>query len=147
MLKRILFLIMLLLPILACSLAAPQNEVNNQVRQAVYQYERGTRGYAQVLVVRFERSEPRIRFSGQYEENNGRTFWVENFGEWEYFRTRPPTETYLYIGEINYSSPITAVVYVYRGGGEAEQVNQEWELTLTKPITDTWQVTQEVKIE
>lgn len=137
-------LALLLLPTLACGLTNRVYALNNQVRQAVYQYERETRGLVDDLVIHAERSEPRVRFEGQ-NQNGGRTVWLDRFGAQEFFALRPAADTFLYIQEIQYNDTRdAATVSVYRGDGRGYQ---GWQLTLERKAADEWTVTGEVTLE
>ncbi|MCK6624204.1 MAG: hypothetical protein L6R45_03390 [Anaerolineae bacterium] len=117
---------------------------NNEVRQAVFAYERAKRGPVKDLVIHFRRDEPRIRFDGQ-NQNGGHTVWLYPAGGQEYFATRPQTANYLYIQEIQFSEDQQiATVNVYRGDGSGYQGRQ---LTVTRQGTDQWMVTDEVELK
>lgn len=134
----------LLLPGLACGSVNPEFQLNNEVRQVVYAYERGTHGPVKDLVIHFRRDEPRIRFVGQ-NQNGGHSVWLYPAGAEEYFSTRPQTDTYLYIQEIQYNEDHdSAKVKVYRGDGSGYR---GWQLTLTRAAGDRWRVTDELEIE
>jgi hypothetical protein len=139
-----LFLILIaLLPVLACGAINPQYQLNNQVRQAVFAYEKVTRGLAKDLVIHFRRDEPRVKFEGQ-NQNGGHSVWLYPAGAEEYFATRPQQASYLYIQEIQYNeNQSAATVNVYRGDGAGYQ---GWQLTLTRDASGRWSVTEEVKI-
>ena len=136
-------LILLLLPILACGYINPVYQTNNEVRLAVYNYEREVRGKTDDLVIDFQRNEPRILFTGQ-DEDGGRTVWLYRMGAREFFALRPPEKTYLYIQNIDYNDDYTtATVTIYRGDGSSYQGRQ---LTLEKGAGG-WQVTGDIEIE
>ena len=135
-------LLLLILPMLACGYVNTVYQTNNDVRLAVYEYEREVRGKPDDLVIDFERSEPRILFAGQ-NENVGRTVWLYRLGAREFFALRPPEKTYLYIQNIAYNSDYTtATATLFRGDGSSYQGRQ---LTLEKD-SDQWQVTQDIEI-
>lgn len=134
----------LLLPGIACGTINPEYQLNNEVRQAVYAYERETRGPVKDLVIHFRRDEPRVRFVGQ-NQNGGHSVWLYPAGAEEYFSSRPQTATYLYIQEIQYNlDQHRATVKVYRGDGLGYQ---GWQLTVTREVDGGWAVTDEVEFE
>ncbi len=136
-------LLLSLLPALACGYVNPVYQTNNEVRLAVYEYERAVRGKTDDLVIDFQRNEPRILFAGQ-KENGGRTVWLYRLGVREFFALRPPENTYLYIQNIAYNNDYTgATVTVFRGDGSSYQGRQ---LTLEKD-DDQWLVSQDVEID
>ena len=137
-------LLLLALPALACGIINPRYQLNNEVRLAVYKYEREMRGPVDDLVIDFQRDEPRIKFEGQ-SENGGRTVWLYRFGAKEFFALRPPEKTYLYIQEIEYNNDRSAAtVNVFRGDGRGYKGRQ---LTLARDENDHWSVVNEVEIE
>jgi hypothetical protein len=139
-----LIFIILLLPGVACGTVNPEYQLNNEVRQAVYAYERETRGPVKDLVIHFRRDEPRVRFAGQ-NQNGGHSVWLYPAGAEEYFSSRPQTAAYLYIQEIQYNPDHrSATVKVYRGDGSGYQ---GWQLTVTREADGHWAVTEAVKIE
>jgi hypothetical protein len=136
-------LIVLTLPALACGFSNPQYQINNEVRLAVYEYERETRGPVDDLVIHFRRDEPRIRFEGQ-NENGGRTIWLYPAGATEFFALRPSEKTYLYIQAIEYNDDRdVATVKVFRGDGTGYE---GWQLTLQRDEDYDWVVTDENEI-
>ena len=136
-------LLLSLLPALACGYVNPVYQTNNEVRLAVYEYERVVRGKTDDLVIDFQRNEPRILFAGQ-NENGGRTVWLYRLGAREFFALRPPEETYLYIQNIAYNIDYTtATVTIFRGDGSSYQGRK---LTLEKD-NDQWLVSQDVEID
>lgn len=138
-----LILLLLALLLLACGLSQPLSLPPNQIRLAVYEYERATRGPADQLIIHFQRDEPRFTFPGQNEDGR-RTVWVDNFGAGEYFDKLPPQTTYLYIQTAREGdTPNTAAATVYRGDGAGYE---GYELTLTRNPDGDWQVTEEVSI-
>jgi hypothetical protein len=140
----ILIFIILLLPSVACETVNQEYQLNNEVRQAVYSYERETRGPVKDLVIHFRRDEPRVRFEGQ-NQNGGHSVWLYPAGAEEYFNTRPQTASYLYIQEIQYNKALsTASVKVYRGDGSRYR---GWQLAVTRESEGHWAVTDEVEIE
>jgi hypothetical protein len=142
--RVIALLALLMLPALACGLTNQVYALNNQVRQAVYRYERETRGRVDDLVLHSQRAEPRVKFEGQ-NENGGRTVWLDRFAAQEFFALRPAEETFLYIQEIQYGdNQETATVAVYRGDGRGYK---GWQLTLEQGDDDRWTVTDEVALE
>lgn len=139
----ILSFIVLLLPALACGTVNPEFQLNNEVRQAVYAYEREAYGPVKDLVIYFRRDEPRVLFVGQ-SQNGGHSVWLYPAAAEEYFSTRPQTTTYLYIQEIQYNEDRRSVtVKVYRGDGSGYR---GWQLTLTRE-GKIWKVTNEMEIE
>jgi hypothetical protein len=137
-------LTILFLSFIACGPVNPQFLRNNEVRQAVFAYERAKRGPVKDLVIHFRRDEPRIRFDGQ-NQNGGHTVWLYPAGGQEYFATRPQTASYLYIQEIEFSEDQKiATVNVYRGDGSGYQ---GWQLTVTRQGNSQWLVTDEVELE
>ena len=139
-----LIFIVLLLPGVACGVINPEYQLNNEVRQAVYAYERETHGPVKDLVIHFRRDEPRVRFVGQ-DQNGGHSVWLYPAGAEEYFSTRPQTATYLYIQEIQYNQDHrSATVKVYRGDGLGYQ---GWQLTVTREADGPWVVTDEVELK
>jgi hypothetical protein len=136
-------LVLLLLPILACGYINPVYQANNEVRLAVYEYERETRGKVDDLVIDFQRNEPRIVFAGQ-NENGGRTVWLYRLGAREFFALRPPEKTYLYIQQVTYNDDYTtATVTSFRGDGLGYQGRQ---LTLEKD-NEQWLVIQDLEAQ
>jgi hypothetical protein len=137
-------LILLILPMLACGYVNPGLRVNNNVRLAVYNYEREVRGKTDDLVLDFERSEPRLVFAGQ-NEGGGRTVWLYRLGAGEFFTLRPPERSYLYIQSIKYNNDnhTSATVTVFRGDGSGYQGR---ELTLKKD-NEQWQVIQDKEVQ
>ena len=136
-------MLLLILPILACGYINPVYQTNNEVRLAVYEYERDVRGKTDDLVIDFDRNEPRILFAGQ-DEDGGRTVWLYRLGAREFFALRPPEKTYLYIQNIDYNSDYTsATVTTFRGDGSSYQGRQ---LTLERG-NDRWQVTRDIEID
>ena len=127
-----------------CAAFNPQSAVKNQVRLAVYEYEREARGLANDLVIHFQRTEPKIKFEGQ-SQNGGRTVWLFTLAAKEYFDLLPPERTYLYIQQMEFNDDFTqAVVPVYRGDG-AGYVGRQ--LTLAKGANEVWSVIDEREIE
>ncbi len=128
----------LLLTLLACGLFTPQYQLNNQVRLAVYNYERAQRGPVNELVIAFNRNEPRLKFEGQ-NENGGRTVWLYDLAAREYFAERSPDSTFMYIQKIEYFDNYRrAIVTVYRGDGQG-YIGRELTLQQDNP-TGQWQV-------
>jgi hypothetical protein len=118
-LRLLLLLLILTFPILACGLFSLQYRRNNEVRLAVYEYERGQRGPVDELVIAFNRNEPRIKFEGQ-NENGGRTVWLDEFAAREFFDLRRPDRSFLYVEKIEYlDNNQQAAVTVYRGDGNS----------------------------
>jgi hypothetical protein len=137
-------LLLLILPALACGIINPQYQLNNEVRLAVYEYEREARGPVDDLVIDFQRDEPRIKFEGQ-SENGGRTVWLYRLGAKEFFALRPPEDTYLYIQKIEYINDYTvATINVFRGDGRGYEGRQ---LTLQRDEEQHWSVVNEVEIK
>jgi len=141
--RLLLVLSFLLLPALACGLVNPQYRLKNEVRLAVYDYERQVRGPVDDLVIYFKRDEPRVKFKGQHE-TGGRTVWLYNLGVADYFALRSPQDTYLYIQAIDFSDDNqTATATIYHGGGDGYTGRR---LTLSRGRDPTWTVTAEVVI-
>ena len=141
--KSTFLVISLLMLALACGVINPHYQFNNEVRLAIYEYERKIRGPVDDLVIHFNRDEPRIRFEGQ-NQNGGRTVWLPSAGAEEYFVIRPPERTYLYIQEIEYNEDRSAAtVKVYRGDSAGYQ---GWQLTLTRGQDNRWSVMDEVEL-
>lgn len=141
--RLLLGLSLLLLPALACGLVNPQYRLKNEVRLAVYDYERQVRGPVDDLVIYFKRNEPRVKFEGQFE-TGGRTVWLYDLGVADYFALRSPQETYLYIQAIEFSADYqTATATVYRGDGDDYTGRR---LTLSRGQDETWTVTKETLI-
>lgn len=135
---------MLMLPGLACGSTNPQYHLNNEVRLAVYQYERKVRGPTDDLVIDFQRSEPRIKFEGQ-NDNGGRTVWLYQAGVKEFFELRPPEKTYLYIQQIEFNDNHNiATVNVFRGDGTGYVGRQ---LTLQRNDNQDWSVVNDIESE
>jgi len=127
-----------------CAAFNPQSALKNQVRLAVYEYEREARGLANDLVIHFQRTEPKIKFEGQ-SQNGGRTVWLFTLAAKEYFDLLPPERTYLYIQQIEFNDDFTqAVVPVYRGDGAGYLGRQ---LMLAKDEGGVWSVLDEREIE
>ena len=141
--RLVLILAILLLPTIACGLSNPQYRLNNEVRQAVYEYERQVRGPVNDLVINFQREEPRTQFPGQ-NENGGRTIWLYNLGAGEYFAQRDPQTSYLYLQTINFGQDdATATVILYRGDGRGYTGRR---LTLRQDQAGAWAVTADAPI-
>jgi hypothetical protein len=141
--RLVLGLGLLLLPALACGLVNPQYRLKNEVRLAVYDYERQVRGPVDDLVIYFKRNEPRVKFEGQYE-TGGRTVWLYDLGVADYFSLRSPRDTYLYIQAIDFSNDYqTATATVYRGDGDGYTGRR---LSLSRGQDETWTVTEEMLI-
>ena len=137
-------LIMLMLPALACGLTNPQYHLNNQIRLAVYQYERARRSPTNDLVIDFQRSEPRIKFEGQ-SENGGRTVWLYQLAAKEFFESHAPQKTYLYIQQIEFNGNHNmATVNVFRGDGTGYVGRQ---LMLQRDDGQHWSVVKDVESE
>jgi hypothetical protein len=138
----IVLLIGLLLP-LACGVVSQQYQLNNEVRLAIYEYERKAHGPVDDLIIHFNRDEPRIHFEGQ-NQNGGRTVWLPSLDAEGYFDVQPPERTYLYIREIEYNEDRSAAaVKVYQGDGKGYQ---GWQLTLVKDKDNRWEVKDEIEI-
>ena len=142
--RSIILLMLLLLTLLAgCGPFSPVYRLNNQVRLAVYQYEREQRGKPDELVISYYRTEPRVKFDGQAEDG-GRTVWLFDLAAREYFELLPENRTYMYIQQIELNPAQTqATVDVYRGDKSGYQGRA---LTLTRTDDDTWQVVDDVAI-
>ena len=127
----------------ACGLIGSDSDQNNAVRLAVYQYERKIRGKTDDLVIHSIRTEPRIKFEGQ-AENDGRTIWLFDLAAREYFDLLPPGRSYMYIQTINYNSDRTAAtVDVYRGDSTEYQGQT---LTLEQQAANSWKVVEDSAI-
>jgi hypothetical protein len=139
-----LLLLALVLPAIACGLFNPLYYRNNEVRLAVYDYEREQRGPVDELVLAFNRNEPRVRFEGQHE-NGGRTVWLQDLAAREFFDLRQPDNSFLYIQKIDYFDDYRqAVVTVYRGDGLSYEGR---ELTLISNDKGEWTITGEVLLD
>lgn len=139
----ILVLSILLWPAVACGLINPQYRLKNDVRLAVYAYERQIRGPVDELVIYFKRDEPRIKFEGQYE-TGGRTIWLYDLGVTDYFAVRSPQDTYLFIQTVDFGDDHqTATATVYRGDGKGYAGRK---LTLSREPDESWTVIAEVII-
>ena len=135
--------VLLTLPALACSVINPQYQMNNEVRLAVYQYEREVRGKADDLVIDFRRDEPRIKFDGQ-NEDGGQTVWLYRLGVQEFFSLRSPEKTYLYIQGIEYDdNHSVATVTIYRGDGTGYEGRT---LIVVRDDEHHWSVSSEAEI-
>jgi len=142
--RLVLLLTMLALILIACGLFNPQYYRNNEVRLAVYEYERQLRGPVDELIVASERNEPRVKFEGQ-NENGGRTVWLYDLAAREYFALRPQDVTFLFIQNIEFVDNYQqAVVTVYRGQGSDYM---ERELTLNRQADDLWVVSDEALLD
>jgi hypothetical protein len=142
--RPILLLLALVLPAIACGLFNPLYYRNNEVRLAVYAYERAQRGPVDELVLAFNRDEPRVKFEGQ-NENGGRTVWLQDLAAREFFDLRRPENSFLYIQKIDYLDDYRqAVVTVYRGDGLTYEGR---ELTLMSNDKGDWTVTGEVLLD
>jgi hypothetical protein len=143
-LRLLLFLLMLTLPVLACGLLSPQYRRNNEVRLAVYEYERAQRGPVDELIIAFNRNEPRIKFEGQ-NENGGRTVWLDEFAAREFFELRRPDRSFLYVEQIEYfDNNLQATVTVYRGDGNSYEGRN---LTLKRNEAGQWIVIGEAIVQ
>jgi hypothetical protein len=142
--RLVILCVLLSLSVLACGAMNPRYQTNNQVRLAVYEYERKVRGPADDLVIDFQRDEPRIKFEGQ-NDNGGRTVWLYRAGAKEFFALRSPDSTYLYIQNIEYADNYrAATVKIYRGDAHSFKGRQ---LTLKLGDDGHWAVTTDVEIE
>ena len=142
--RPVLLLLALVLPAIACGLFNPLYYRNDEVRLAVYDYERAQRGPVDELVLAFNRDEPRVKFEGQ-NENGGRTVWLQDLAAREFFDLRQPDKTFLYIQKIDYLDDYhQAVVTVYRGDGRSYEGR---ELTLIADDEGQWTVTGEVLLD
>ena len=142
--RPVLLLLALALPAIACGLFNPLYYRNNEVRLAVYAYERAQRGPVDELVLAFSRDEPRVKFEGQ-NEYGGRTVWLQELAAREFFALRRPDNSFLYIDRIDYLNDFRqAVVTVYRGDGSSYEGR---ELTLTTNDEGQWSVTDEVLLD
>ena len=136
-------LLLLILPMLACGYVNTVYQANNEVRLAVYEYEREIRGKPDDLVIDFERNEPHIVFESQ-NENGGRTVWLYRMGAKEFFALRPPEKSYLYIQSIEFNDNYTtATVINFRGDGSGYQGRQ----LMLHHENGRWQVVQDVETE
>ncbi len=130
-------LVGLLLPTLACELFSTEYGLNNQVRLAVYHHERETRGQTNDLVLQFNRTEPKVKFEGQ-QENDGRTVWLFDMAAKEYFELLPPERTFLYVQRAEYNRDYSAAtVKVFRGNGSGYKGR---ELALTADGNGSWTI-------
>jgi hypothetical protein len=137
-------LIVLLVPALACGIINAQYQLNNEIRLAIYEYERKTRGPVDDLVIHVNRDEPRILFEGQ-SQNGGRTVWLPTLDAEDYFSLQPPERTYLYIWEIEYNKDQNgATVKIYRGDGKDYR---GWQLTLGRGENNRWEIKEESEIK
>lgn len=128
----------------ACGPFNPVYHLNNEIRLAVYQYERDQRGPVDELVIDAQRGEPRVKFEGQ-NQNGGRTIWLPKLGAREYFELRPQDATFLYIQEITYGdNEDVATVKLYRGDSTDYH---ERELRLRKVDGEGWIVTEDVALQ
>jgi hypothetical protein len=142
--RLVLLLTMLALLLIACGMFNPQYHRNNEVRLAVYEYERQLRGSVDELIVGFERNEPRAKFEGQ-NENGGRTVWLYDQAAREYFALRSQDVTFLFIQKIEFADNYQqAVVTVYRGQG-SDYTGRE--LTLNRQADDMWVVSNDTLID
>ena len=143
--RQVLLLTMLMiLPLIACGMFNPQYYRNNEVRLAVYDYERALRGPVHELIIAFERTEPRVKFEGQHE-NGGRTVWLYDMAAREYFASRPQDVTFLFIQNIEFADNYRqAVVTLYRGQGSDYEGQQ---LILNQQNDGAWVVIDEVLID
>jgi hypothetical protein len=142
--RPILLLLAVVLPAIACGLFNSLYYRNDEVRLAVYDYERTQRGPVDELVLAFNRDEPRVKFEGQ-NENGGRTVWLQDLAAREFFDLRQPDKSFLYIQKIDYLDNYRqAVVTVYRGDGRSYEGR---ELTLIANDEGQWTVTGEVLLD
>jgi hypothetical protein len=142
--RPVLLLLALVLPAIACGFFNPLYYRNDEVRLAVYDYEREQHGPVDDLVLAFNRDEPRVKFEGQ-NENGGRTVWLQDLAAREFFDLRQPDKTFLYIQKIDYLDDYhQAVVTVYRGDGRSYEGR---ELTLIANDEGQWTVTGEVLLD
>ena len=126
-----------------CGPFNPLYQRNNQVRLAVYAYERQERGKSDDLVIYFYRTEPRVKFEGQMD-NDGRTVWLFDLAAREYFELLPPGRSYMVIQQIEYDSQQTrATVDVYRGDTTGYRGRT---LTLAHAADEGWQVVDDAVI-
>lgn len=140
----IILLIGFLLPALACGIINQQYQLNNEVRLAIYEYERKTHGPVDDLVIHSNRDEPHILFEGQ-NQNGGRTVWLPSLDAEGYFASQAPERTYLYIREIEYNEDQSAAtVKVYQGDGQGYQ---GWQLILRRDKDNGWEVKEEIEIK
>ncbi|GAB4533565.1 MAG: hypothetical protein Kow0063_15680 [Anaerolineae bacterium] len=100
----------LVLATLACGVGGPVTRRNNEIRRAALGYELATRGQVDEVLVAFGLTEVRdnLGFEG------GNTVWLNQFAEREYFRTRDPERTYVFLHGLDYQDG-TATILVERG--------------------------------
>jgi len=132
-----LILLILLLATLACGVGGPLTRRNNEVRRAALAYELSTRGGVDEVLVAFGLTEARDNLG--FEEGN--TVWLNWVAEREYFRTRDPDRTYLFLHDLDYQDG-TASILVDRGdvGGVTTRVfslrreGDAWEVVSDEPL-------------
>lgn len=134
----ILVLVILLLATLACGVGGPVTRRNNHVRRAALAYELSTRGSVDEVLVAFGLTEVRdnLDFEG------GNTVWLNQFAEREYFRTRHPDRTYLFLHDLDYQAG-AATILVERGAPDGVETHR---LTLGQE-DETWAVVSDEPLE
>jgi hypothetical protein len=115
----LLVLLTLLLSTLACGVGGPVTRRNNHIRRAALSYELTTRGSVDEVLVAFGLTEVRdnLDFEG------GNTVWLNQFAEREYFRTRDPSKTYLFLHDLDYQAG-TATILVERGAPDGAETHR-----------------------
>ena len=108
-----LILLTLLLTTLACGVGGPVTRRNSDVRRTALAYELSTRGTVDEVLVAFGMTE--VRDNLGFEDGN--TIWLNRFAEGDYFRKRDPTQTYLFLHDLNYDDGAASIV-VDRGDAE-----------------------------
>jgi len=136
--STILVVVILLLATLACGVGGPVTRRNNEIRRAALAYELSTRGGVDEVLVAFGLTEVRdnLGFEG------GNTVWLNQFAEREYFRTRDPDQTYLFLHDLDYQAG-AATILVERGAPDGAETHR---LTLQRE-GETWAVVSDESLE
>jgi hypothetical protein len=100
----------LLLSTLACGAGGLAARRNNEIRRAAVAYELSAHGPVDEVLVDYGLTEVRANLGFE----DGKTVWLNSFAAGEYFRTRDPKHSYLYLRDLDYADG-TATILVERG--------------------------------
>ncbi len=132
-----LVVVTLLLTTLACGTGGSATRRNNDIRRAALAYELSTRGTADEVLVAFGLTEVRDNLGFK----DGNTVWLNRFAEGEYFRKREPSQTYLYLYDLNYDDGAASIL-IDRGDADGittrvlslRQAGEAWEVASDEPL-------------
>ena len=132
-----LVLLTLVLATLACGVGGPSTRRNSDIRRAALAYELERRGTVDEVLVAFALTEVRDNLGF----GDGNTVWLNPLARSEYFRKRDPSQSYLYLYDLNYGDG-TASIVIDRGdaGGIAsrtltlERAGDAWEVVSDEPL-------------